>query len=165
MGLGEQLGHDGRNPVKVPCPVRTAQPLGNAIDGYGRRKASGVHLRPVRHVNHIRLQRDQLARVLFFGAGIVLVIIGIVELLGVDEDRHDHAVAGLFPRPNEAQVPLMQRTHRGHDGDAFARGFPSGDFAAQFNQRADNFGCHVLETSSENTWSGPGKDRAVTSSA
>jgi hypothetical protein len=62
-------------------------------------------------------ERRDLGGILLLRAGIGGEIGLTVELLGVDEDCNNHPV-GLFEGcAHQAQMALVQGTHRRHDGD------------------------------------------------
>ena len=77
-------------------------------------------------------------------AGVLVEVLICGELLGVDEDRGDHAIGALQPFGNQFHVAGMDGTHGGHDGVAQALLSPLGGFAAEGGKGADEFGLHDL---------------------
>src|SRR5213594_190453 len=113
----EQLRHDRQDAGKVARPGGAFQSVGHrpGRDAYerllgvyglerGDEEAIDAALTGERPI------AGQVARVLrevFFGT----------ELQWVDEDAQDDAVGALFGPVYEAQVPFVQRAHRGHEPD------------------------------------------------
>ena len=98
-----------------------------------------------------------------FAAGLFILVVGVVELLGVHEDRGDHPVAlGPCP-PREREVAVMQRAHRRDHADSLTLRLPATGKGAQVGHRPQNH--DFTGSTSGNACSSAGKLRARTSAA
>jgi hypothetical protein len=91
----------------------------------------------------MRTQWRQLCSVFHLGTRIGGKIGCAVELLWIDEQRHDHPV-GLFERgTHQAEMPFMQGTHSGHHSNAGCFATPSRNDRAKIRHGPDNRDIHA----------------------
>ena len=113
----EELGHDRGHPTKVAGPEHPAQRPADVVHLNGGLKALWIHLWRFRGEERIGADLFQQATVLLQVARVGGKIRPLVELDGVDEDRHHDHVAPPFPFAHQAQMAFVQKSHGGHKGD------------------------------------------------
>ncbi|GMA35158.1 hypothetical protein GCM10025876_13620 [Demequina litorisediminis] len=118
-----RLGDDGDDPIEVTGTCRSLEHTADntGADGH-RRRSGGIHLRLRRREDGIDPQRLEQSQIGLERAGIAFIVSQLIELQGVDEDRHDDLVSQVLRAPDERQVPLMQRPHGHHDHTALPSG-------------------------------------------
>ncbi len=124
-GDGEELGHDGGDPVEMAGSRRPFPPFADADNRNRRGNGRGpvrVHLTHRGSEHHVDARCGAHFPVPVQGAGVVRDVLGVTELEGVDEnaDRDDIV---LGPRPgHERDVTGMQGAHRRDQPDGAAGG-------------------------------------------
>ena len=98
-------------------PERAAQRPADVVHLNGGLKTLGIHLRRFREEERIGANLFQQVTVLLQVARVGGKIRLLVELDGVDEDRHHDHVTPPFPFAYQAQMAFVQKSHGGHKGD------------------------------------------------
>ena len=115
---GKELGHHGCDPVEVPGPGFSAQPLGDLRDVDGGDRSFRVHLLGSGGEQDIGTDLAAQDRVLFEVPGVGFEILAGSELGRVDEDAHHQGVVVLAGFPHQAEVTFVEVAHGGHETDA-----------------------------------------------
>ena len=102
------------------CSAPRAAPSSRSLtpsDLDGGREARRVDLLDPRSEQHVRAGAFGQLGVAQLVARVALEVGALVELRGVDEQRHDHHVALLACPADQREVALVQRAHRRHEPD------------------------------------------------
>jgi hypothetical protein len=106
-----------KSAAEMGRPRHAAEWLGNHLLGDVSGIAPRVHLLDGRGEDEVGARLLAQPDIPGLIAGIIRVVFAGAELRRVDEDGHDHGV-GSFPRqPDQTEVALVQRAHRGHEAD------------------------------------------------
>ena len=89
-------------------------------------------------------------------AGVAGQILGGTELKRIDEEAQDHAVGPAAALIHQGEVALVQRTHRGDQGDSLARGAAAADPVAQLRYRRHQPEGVLRDAAHSKLCSGPG---------
>ena len=144
LSLHQQLDDDRRHPGEVAWPELVLETCRRRpVDTDQRRETRRVHAVEIGREDQIGTGRLDHRAIALEVARIGRKVLVGGELLGVDEDRHDHPVGDVARRRDERHVAGVERAHRRDEGDPLAAGAPGGDMLAQ----QGNFGAkagHVI---------------------
>jgi hypothetical protein len=143
----EQLGHHGGDPVEVSRSRRALHPLGESAHVHRRRESVGVHHRRGRCVDGVDPGIVARLEVVVDRSRVVLEVGVLTELQRVDEDRHHHGLGPTASRPDQLEVPTVQRSHGGNQRNRAALGASAARPAAHRGGIDDHVG-HVANATS-----------------
>ena len=117
----EQLEHDGGDAAEVSRPEPALQGRGDLRRLDEGRESRRVHLLGRRREYQIDTAPRQRLEVRLPSARILLQILLRTELRRVDKNRDDREVAFLMAAADEAQMPVVERAHRGNQAKSRVR--------------------------------------------
>ena len=119
----------------MPGTVRAFQVVADAGDTDGRDKARRVHLLDRRREDEIDTGLAEFREIGGLATRIGGEILSRPELLRIDKERGDHALAVPARGLDQCQMAAMQRAHRRHQRDPLLLSPPAGNGLAQCRHR------------------------------
>ena len=119
----EELGHHRADAGEMAgAAVGALEHVGQALDADGGREARRVDLLGRRGEEHVDAELGRLGRVARLVARIGGQVGRLLELGGVDEQRHDDLVAAIARDLKQCVVAAVEGAHGGHEADRAAGG-------------------------------------------
>ena len=122
----EQLGDHGDDPFEVPGPTGAFHQRGERARDHASLKLRRIHRGTGRCEHRGNSGLSAHLDVIVDRAWIAVEVCRLIELQGVDEDRHDDVVAAPRGVVEELSMAGVERAHGGHDADGATADAPLG---------------------------------------